>query len=70
MITLDMKVGGEIAQNLFDLYDFMSRETVEANVNKNARRLEGVIEIFKELREAWMQAAKNVAALKTAQAIA
>lgn len=70
MITLDMKVGGEIAQNLFDLYDFMSRETVAANVGKNARRLEGVIEIFKELREAWMQAAKNVGALKTAQATA
>ncbi|MNX96993.1 Flagellar protein FliS [compost metagenome] len=65
-----MKVGGEIAQNLFDLYDFMTRETVEANISKNARRLEGVIEIFKELREAWMQAAKNVGALKTSQAIA
>ncbi|MNL44910.1 Flagellar protein FliS [compost metagenome] len=70
MVTLDMKVGGELAKNLFDLYDFMTRETVEANISKNARRLEGVIEIFKELREAWMQAAKNVGALKTSQAIA
>lgn len=70
MVTLDMKVGGELAQNLFDLYDFMTRQTVQANVSKNPEQLTGVLDILKELREAWMQAAKNVGALKTAQATA
>ncbi|HEY9900164.1 MAG TPA: flagellar export chaperone FliS [Pantanalinema sp.] len=70
MVTLDMKVGGELAKNLFDLYDFMTRQTVQANIGKNPQLLTGVLDILKELREAWMQAAKNVGALKTAQATA
>lgn len=70
MVTLDMKVGGELAKNLFDLYDFMTRQTVQANISKNAQLLTGVLDILKDLREAWMQAAKNVGALKTAQASA
>jgi flagellar protein FliS len=70
MVTLDMKVGGELAKNLFDLYDFMTRQTVQANMSKNPQLLTGVLDILKELRDAWMQAAKNVGALKTAQATA
>ena len=34
MLSLDMEKGGEIAQNLFNLYSFMKKELLEANINK------------------------------------
>lgn len=70
MVTLDMEVGGEFAQNLFDLYDYMNRRTMEANMQKSAEPLDEILTHLKELRMAWAQAAKNVGALKAAQATA
>lgn len=70
MVTLDMEVGGEFAQNLFDLYDYMNRRTMEANMQKAAEPLDEILTHLKELRMAWAQAAKNVGALKAAQATA
>lgn len=70
MVTLDMEVGGELAQNLFDLYDYMNRRTMEANLQKDPQPLDEILMHLKELRMAWAQAAKNVGALKAAQATA
>lgn len=70
MVTLRMDVGGDIAKNLFDLYEYMRARTIQANVSKDPAPLQEVIVHLKELREAWAQAAKNVAMLKNAQASA
>ncbi|HEY9854713.1 MAG TPA: flagellar export chaperone FliS [Stenomitos sp.] len=70
MVTLDMAVGGELAQNLFDLYDYMKRRTMEANFQKDPQALDEILMHLKELRMAWAQAAKNVGALKASQATA
>lgn len=70
MVTLDMKVGGELAQNLFDLYDYMNRLSMQANIQKDSRPIDEILVHLKELRMAWAQAAKNVGALKAAQATA
>ena len=70
MVTLRMDVGGDIAQNLFDLYEYMLHRMVQANVNKDPKPVEEVVGHLKELREAWGQAAKNLGALKSAQATA
>jgi flagellar protein FliS len=70
MVTLRMDVGGDLARNLFDLYEYMRNQTIQANMNKDPQPLEHVMAHLKELREAWAQAAKNVAALKAAQATA
>jgi len=70
MVTLDMEVGGELAQNLFDLYDYMNRRTMEANLQKDTQPLDEIMMHLKELRMAWAQAAKNVGALKASQATA
>ncbi len=68
MATLNMVDGGEIARNLFDLYEFLNRQVVLANVQKNPVLIEETVSILKDLREAWAEAAKNVAVMKQASA--
>jgi len=50
--TLNMNAG-EIAQNLRNLYLYMLKSLVEANVAKDAAKVEEVIELLSTLKEAW-----------------
>ncbi|GAB1534703.1 flagellar export chaperone FliS [Geovibrio sp. ADMFC3] len=52
MSSLNMDIG-EISQNLLRLYDFMIWSLIEANKNKDKTKVESVISIMSELREAW-----------------
>ena len=52
-ITLDMDVGGEIAQNLQALYDFMIRHLTQANANKDPQAIRDIINLLEELNEGW-----------------
>src|SRR6056297_2557993 len=47
--TLDKDQGGEIALRLESLYDFIYRELVQANLNKNTKHLDNVIPLVEEL---------------------
>jgi len=49
--TLDYEVGGEIALDLSQLYDFMIRELSAVNARSEADRLEPVEKILLDLRE-------------------
>jgi flagellar protein FliS len=55
MNTLDRENGGEIADNLYNLYDFMYRELVTANIKKDVVKIETVEEMMIELLESWQQ---------------
>ena len=55
MSTLDRDKGGEIADNLYSLYDYMNRQLVEANINKNIGPIEIVEELMLELLDSWQQ---------------
>jgi flagellar protein FliS len=55
MISVDTGVG-PVARNLFDLYEFMHRHLVEANVKKNAAMVDEVVSLLRELLQAWEQA--------------
>lgn len=55
MLSLDMEKGGEIASNLFNLYAFMKKELLEANIEKSATKVKNVIKLLSELRDAWKQ---------------
>jgi len=57
MNTLDREKGGEIATNLYSLYDFMNRQLIEANVNKNVEKIEVVEDMMLELLDSWKQIA-------------
>lgn len=52
--TLNMEAG-EIAENLFKLYDFTIWQLVEANKSKDAEKLTPVLGILKTLRDAWKE---------------
>lgn len=53
--SLDKKAGGEIAQNLDSLYDYMSRRLLEANIKSDAAIVEEIHGLMSDLREAWVQ---------------
>ena len=55
MNTLDMEKGGDIAGNLYQLYDFMNRQLIEANVNKDVEKVEIVEDMMLELLDSWKQ---------------
>ncbi|MFP4687783.1 MAG: flagellar export chaperone FliS [bacterium] len=53
MASLDMEVGGEIARDLYNLYDFILYNLVQANVEKNPRRIQQALPIMRQLESAW-----------------
>lgn len=55
MTTLNFEAGGEIAQNLYQLYDYMYRKLVRANINKDIDAINEVQKYMEELRDAWAQ---------------
>ena len=52
-ISLDKDVGGEIAQNLEDLYDYMVRRLVEANLKNEVAIIDEVSDLLNQITEAW-----------------
>jgi len=56
MITLNVDRGGEIADNLMKLYDFMHRYLVQANIDKDVSKVSIVTSMLKELRQTWEEA--------------
>jgi flagellar protein FliS len=53
--SLDQKAGGEIAQNLDALYDYMSRRLLQANMKNDIAIIEEVHGLMSDLREAWVE---------------
>ncbi|MBE3580494.1 MAG: flagellar export chaperone FliS [Thermoanaerobacteraceae bacterium] len=50
---------GEVARQLYRLYEFMHWYLVQANVNKRAAMVEEVIELLQGLRDAWEEAVRK-----------
>ena len=51
--SLDKKVGGELAQNLSSLYDYMISRLIAANLNNDIAALDEVALLLTDLKEAW-----------------
>ena len=56
--SLDMEQGGDIAANLFSLYEFMLNQLVIANIEKNPEPVTQVISMIKDLRATWVEVIK------------
>jgi flagellar protein FliS len=60
MCALDMEKGGDIAKNLFRLYEFYSRHLTQAIKDRSAQCIQDVQAMMSSLREAWLVAIENV----------
>ena len=55
MVSLDFDKGGEIADNLYSLYIFFNKQLMQANVQKDPELIKPILEMMKDLKEAWVQ---------------
>jgi len=51
--SLNREAGGSLAGNLVELYDYMQRRLLQANVEQSEPPLAEVSKMLSELREAW-----------------
>lgn len=58
--SLDMKKGGEIAQNLEALYEYMQRQLLAANVKNKVANIEEVLALLNEIRAGWQAIPQDV----------
>lgn len=52
-MSLDKEQGGDIAQNLDDLYDYMGRRLAQANMENSVEMLNEVSGLLQEIKSAW-----------------
>ncbi|SKA53039.1 flagellar export chaperone FliS [Enterovibrio nigricans] len=57
--ALDMENGGEVADNLHQLYDFCQMELYQASLNNDLERLTNVERVMANIREGWMNFGQN-----------
>ncbi len=53
--TLDMEIGGETAQNMFALYDYMVERLNDAHIKNDLNILDEVTSLLTPIRDAWLQ---------------
>ena len=51
--SLNLETGGEIAQNLDDLYDYLTRRLARANIENNPDILDEVASLLRSIKVAW-----------------
>ena len=54
-VSLDMNAGGDLAQRLAALYDYMAERLLHANLHNSRAALDEVGKLLRELRDAWVQ---------------
>lgn len=52
-LSLDHSISNELIDNLTDLYGYMARRLMEANLNSDSEALDEVSALLREISEAW-----------------
>lgn len=53
IISLDVKSGGQLAEQLLALYQYISKELVLANAKNDTAKMDNCMSLLKDLRSAW-----------------
>ena len=57
--SLNFEKGGDIATNLYKLYEFMIHQLSQANIKKQVKPVRDVRTLILELKEAWLKVAEK-----------
>jgi flagellar protein FliS len=60
--SLNLEEGGNLAQNLYALYDYMARRLLHANLHNDKAALDEVLNLLNEIHGAWVDIGKQVGA--------
>jgi len=52
-LSLDMEAGGDIAVNLDNLYEYIERRLLEANLKNDIDIIDEVVSLLREIKTAW-----------------
>ncbi len=58
MATLDVNKGGQWAQGLMSLYDFIVRRLMDANIKKDVAIMDEVIPLIEDVKDTWHEASR------------
>lgn len=58
-VSLDKAKGGEIANNLSQIYDYVNSRLIEANIKKDAKLISECINLINDLGSAWDEIMKS-----------
>lgn len=58
-VSLNMEKGGQIATNLMSLYVYFNQELMNANIGKDKKKLDFVLNMMTQLSGAWSTAANS-----------
>ena len=58
--SLDFEVGGDVANELSSLYDFILHSSTQANIKIEKAPLLGCLNVLNTLYEGWVEAVKNL----------
>ncbi len=59
-ISIDKENGGDIAEKLSDLYDYIKKQLLLANVENNIDKIVGAIDLLREIKVGWDAIASDV----------
>ncbi len=65
--SLDMEKGGEIAENLQSLYDYMQRQLLAANMENKVENIDEVLALMNEIRSGWTSIPQDIRKAKKAE---
>ena len=57
--SLNLEEGGDLAQNLYALYDYMARRLLHANLHNDKSALDEVLKLLNEIHGAWVDIGKQ-----------
>ena len=57
---LDMEAGGDLANNLYSLYQYMAQELFKASFKNDADTIQNIQTMLKDIRESWEKIPVNM----------